>query len=63
MKLFRYITLVGHLPLIEKLVGCLTAGHPEKRVFNFQNGGVVCLEKDPESRDWSIIWSLMPQID
>jgi phosphohistidine phosphatase len=56
------VMLVGHLPFMEKITGYLTAGHSEKKVFKFQNGGVVCLEKDPESSDWSIIWSLMPQL-
>ena len=56
------VMLVGHLPFMEKITGYLTAGHPERKVFKFQNGGLVCLEKDAESSAWSILWTLMPHI-
>jgi len=53
---------VGHLPFMEKLVSYLTAGDEEKRVFKFQNGGIVCLDKDESSEGWFIKWTLMPEI-
>lgn len=54
--------LVGHLPFMERLVAFLAAGIPEKRIFKFQNGGIVCLERDRDSGMWYIKWTLMPEI-
>ncbi|MFZ7125875.1 MAG: phosphohistidine phosphatase SixA [Desulfobacterales bacterium] len=56
------LMLVGHLPFMERLTGWLTAGNPDLTVFRFQNGGIVCLERRPESDLWSIVWSLSPRI-
>jgi phosphohistidine phosphatase len=56
------VMLVGHLPFMEKMVSRLVVGSSDKRVFKFQNGGIVCLDKDPEENFWHIKWTLMPQI-
>lgn len=55
--------LVGHLPFMERLVSFLITGDIDRRIFKFQNGGIVCLDQDPESRTWFIKWTLMPHID
>jgi phosphohistidine phosphatase len=57
------IMMVGHLPFLERLAGLLVAGSTERVVFKFQNGGIVCLDKTPDSRWWFIKWALMPRID
>ncbi len=57
------IMLIGHLPFMERLVSFLTTGDIDRRVFKFQNGGIVCLDQDPENRTWYIKWTLMPNID
>ena len=54
--------LVGHLPFMERLTSYLITGSMEKTVFRFQNGGIVCLDQDPESDAWFIKWALMPEI-
>ena len=54
--------LVGHLPFMERLTSHLITGSIDKPVFKFQNGGIVCLDQDPESRFWFIKWTLMPHI-
>jgi phosphohistidine phosphatase len=54
--------LVGHLPFMERMTSYLVTGSAEKPVFKFQNSGIVCLEKDPESGSWVIVWTLMPKI-
>jgi phosphohistidine phosphatase len=54
--------IVGHLPFLERLTGLLTAGSAETTVFEFQNGGVVCLDVDTEGGGWLIRWSLSPHI-
>jgi phosphohistidine phosphatase len=56
------IMLVSHLPFLERLASFLITGSAEKPVFRFQNSGIVCLEKDPQSGSWAIIWTLMPHI-
>lgn len=54
--------LVGHLPFMEKMAAYLVAGDPNKPIFRFQNGGIVCLDHYPGTSDWIIKWALMPQI-
>lgn len=54
--------LVGHLPFMERMASYLVTGSVEKPIFRFQNSGIVCLEKDPESGSWVIAWTLMPNI-
>lgn len=56
------IMLVGHLPFMERMASYLITGSIEKKVFKFQNGGIVCLDKETESGDWFIKWALMPTI-
>ena len=54
--------LVGHLPFMERMTSYLVTGSIDTPVFKFQNSGIVCLQKDPESRSWVIVWTLMPKI-
>jgi len=54
--------LVGHLPFMERMTSFLVTGSSEKPIFRFQNSGIVCLEKIPESGSWIIAWTLMPNI-
>lgn len=54
---------VGHLPFMERLTAHLITGSIEKPVFKFQNSGIVCLDKDPDTQSWVIKWTLMPKID
>ncbi|MCG8563989.1 MAG: phosphohistidine phosphatase SixA [Desulfobacterales bacterium] len=55
------LLVVGHLPFMERLVSHLTCGDPDKRVYKFQNSGLVCLEED--QGDWYIKWTLNPRVD
>ena len=54
--------LVGHLPFMERMTAYLVTGAPDRPVFKFQNSGIVCLNRDPESGSWVIVWTLMPKI-
>jgi phosphohistidine phosphatase len=54
--------LVGHLPFMERMTSYLVTGSIDKPVFKFQNSGIVCLDQDPDSDSWIIIWTLMPHI-
>lgn len=54
--------LVGHLPFMERMAAYLVTGSIDNPVFKFQNSGIVCLDKDPASDSWVIVWALMPNI-
>jgi phosphohistidine phosphatase len=56
------IMLVGHLPFLAKLTSYLITGTVDRSVFKFQNGGILCLDRDLDTRTWMIKWSLMPHI-
>lgn len=56
------LMLVGHLPFMERLAGLLVAGSSDRLVVKFQNGGIVCLDQDPDRGFWFIKWTLMPKI-
>ena len=56
------IMLIGHLPFMERLTAYLITGSVEKTVFKFQNSGISCLDKDPDTLSWAIKWTLMPNI-
>jgi len=43
------LMLVGHLPFMEKLVSFLITGSIARPVIKFQNGGIVCLDEDPDA--------------
>jgi phosphohistidine phosphatase len=57
------LMLVGHLPFMERLTNYLVTGSGDGLVFKFQNGGILCLDQDPENDSWFIKWSLMPHIE
>ena len=56
------LMLVGHLPFMAKLCAWLVTGDTETPVFQFQNGGIVCLKPSSEKKGWVIAWALMPEI-
>ncbi len=56
------LMLVGHLPFMERLTSYLITGSVERLVFKFQNGGILCLDQDPDRNCWFIKWGLMPRI-
>ena len=57
------LMLVGHLPFMERLTGFLITGSAERLIFKFQNGGIVCVDKDPDTQWWFIKWTLSPRIE
>ncbi len=56
------IMLIGHLPFMDRLTAYLVTGSVEQPIFKFQNGGIVCLDKNPDTLSWIIKWTLMPNI-
>jgi len=53
------LMVVGHLPHLEKLASLLLCNDEEKKIVEFQQGGVVCLEK---TENWSVRWAITPDL-
>ena len=45
---------VGHLPFMEKLTAFLITRDEKRPVFQFQNGGIVCLDQYGDQNGWVI---------
>ncbi len=56
------VMLVGHLPFMERITSYLITGSIDQALIKFQNSGIVCLDKDPETQAWVIKWTLMPNL-
>ncbi len=54
--------LVGHLPFMARLSAFLVTGNADRPVFKFQNGGIVCIDRQEGDDFWVIRWTLMPNI-
>jgi len=55
------IMLVGHLPHLGKLSAYLLSQDEDKKIIDFQMGGVICLGRDV-SGIWSVRWMMIPQL-
>jgi phosphohistidine phosphatase len=55
------LLITGHLPHLGKLASLLVSGDEAIAVVKFQQGGVVCLEKDEEDR-WTVDWMVVPEL-
>jgi phosphohistidine phosphatase len=53
--------VAGHQPFMGKLVALLIAGRCEPPVVAYQQGSVVCLERDAEDR-WVLAWMVRPEL-
>jgi phosphohistidine phosphatase len=53
--------VVGHLPLLGKLVSRLVTGSKEPALVTFVPGTAVCLER-AESGSWTVAWMVRPEI-
>ncbi len=55
------VMLVGHLPHLSKLASFLVCQDENQTVVDFQNAGVVCLQRD-DAGAWSVQWVVIPEI-
>ena len=53
--------VVGHLPFLDRLLGLLIAGDPDKTIIDFKTVGTVCLKPSGGGR-WTIAWFLTPEV-
>lgn len=58
----EHTMVVSHLPFLSRLVTFLLLGETTPAVFQFQNSGIVCLDKNRDDGTWIIKWTLMPNI-
>ncbi|MGQ9639718.1 MAG: phosphohistidine phosphatase SixA [Candidatus Bathyarchaeia archaeon] len=56
------VTIIGHLPFLERLTSILTSGGENAEIVPFHNGGVVELRKKRLGRRFSIDWIILPEI-
>jgi phosphohistidine phosphatase len=50
------IMLVGHLPYMSCLLSRLIVQNEDAEIFDFDTGGIACLEKD--DRGWILVWGI-----
>jgi phosphohistidine phosphatase len=55
------IMLVGHLPHLGRLAALLMSGDKERRIVNFQMGGIVRLNRVATGQ-WPVDWMILPEI-
>ena len=55
------LLIVGHLPHLGKLASLLITGNASASIVNFQQGGVLCLQR-VEQAGWAISWMLHPEL-
>lgn len=55
------LMIVGHLPFLSKLLSRLVTGSETPEVVAFQQGGIVCLERDTQGL-WRIRWMVFPDL-
>jgi phosphohistidine phosphatase len=59
------LMLVGHLPHLDRLASLLVCDDADARSFDFQQGGVLCLQRNGRSSDadgWRVRWMLVPEL-
>jgi phosphohistidine phosphatase len=55
------LMLVGHMPFMQKLSSLLITGDTDKPVYQFQQGGILCMEKNEEG-NWIINFAVNPEL-
>ena len=55
------VMIVGHMPFLGKLASALVAGDESADIIAFQQGGVVCLERD-EDNIWRVKWMIIKEL-
>jgi len=59
------LMVVGHMPFMQRLLSYLITGSEKKKVYQFQNSGIVCLDASEGTDgklEWFIKWTLNPKI-
>lgn len=56
------LMLVGHLPFMERISSLLLNNDPDKKIINFMQGGLVCLERDAAAGQWFLAFAVTPDL-
>ncbi len=56
------LMFVGHLPFMDKLASFLTTENENNNIITFQQGSVVCIEKNEDLKKYSVKWMVTPEI-
>ncbi len=56
------LMFVGHLPYMDKLSSYLLSGNEDNKIISFQQGAVVCLEKDNKEDKFKLKWMITPEL-
>lgn len=62
LQIDQQVMLVGHLPFLERLIGWLVGGDPDRILFKLQNSGLLCLDQLEGVPHPVIRWALMPTV-
>ncbi|PCI19863.1 phosphohistidine phosphatase SixA [Candidatus Wolfebacteria bacterium] len=54
------IMIVGHLPYLSNVATSLLCENSKNELIQFQQGGVVCLEKAEDT--WKLTWMIIPEL-
>ena len=57
----RGLMIVGHLPFLPKLASLALINSESSGIVGFQQGGVVCLERQ-EAQTWQLIFAIIPDL-
>lgn len=55
------LMIIGHLPFLSKLSAFVLTGQEDINLIAFQQGGIVCLQRDERQR-WQVAWMIVPEI-
>ena len=53
--------IVGHMPFLSRLVSFLVLGKESPEIVSFQQGGLVCMQRDEDSK-WTVAWMAVPSM-
>ena len=59
------IMFVGHLPFMDKLSSLLITKNQDNKIIAFQQGAVICMERDNENEEietFSLKWMITPDL-
>jgi phosphohistidine phosphatase len=55
------IMLVGHLPHLSRFASLLLCGDKNRRLLDFEMGGIVCLRREGDC-NWTLDWMIVPEV-
>ncbi len=60
IQLNKNLMIVGHLPFMGKLASLLLSEQESPNIINFEECGILCLERGENNNQWFIHWLISP---